>query len=81
MRRTRINIKEQEHFKMLKFIDHRANKAGNVEIVASGIENIPKKTDLFLPKSSGHVRCAGDHEVAPVRFLLLQRKKSQIFHF
>ena len=34
---------EEEHFKLLKFIDHRANVGGNVKIEAHGLENIPKE--------------------------------------
>ena len=29
---------EEEHYKMLKFIDHRANKGGNVQVVVKGEE-------------------------------------------
>lgn len=37
---------EEEHYKILKFITHRANKGGNVKIDAHGLENSPKKMDL-----------------------------------
>lgn len=37
---------EEEHYRMLRFITHRANKGGNVTIDAHGLENIPEETDL-----------------------------------
>ncbi|GAB6955219.1 lysophospholipid acyltransferase family protein [Mediterraneibacter glycyrrhizinilyticus] len=68
--------KEQEHFKMLKFIDHRANKAGNVEIVASGIENIPKENGfIFYPNHQGMYDVLAIMEVAPVPFSVVAKKE------
>ena len=67
---------EQEHFKMLKFIDHRANKAGNVEIVASGIENIPKENGfIFYPNHQGMYDVLAIMEVAPVPFSVVAKKE------
>ena len=41
---------EEEHYKMLQFICHRANKGGNVTIDAHGLENIPDKSGfMFFP--------------------------------
>ena len=37
---------EEEHYRMLRFITHRANKGGNVTIDAHGLENIPEETAL-----------------------------------
>ena len=67
---------EQEHFKMLEFIDHRANKAGNVEIVASGIENIPKENGfIFYPNHQGMYDVLAIMEVAPVPFSVVAKKE------
>ena len=33
--------KEEQHYELLKYITHRANKGGNVTIDAYGVENIP----------------------------------------
>lgn len=61
---------------MLKFIDHRANKAGNVEIVASGIENIPKENGfIFYPNHQGMYDVLAIMEVAPVPFSVVAKKE------
>lgn len=39
---------EEEHFKLLKYIVHRANKGGNVIIESHGIENIPKENGFMI---------------------------------
>lgn len=45
---------DEEHFKLLKFIDHRANVGGNVIIDAHGCENIPKEGGfIFYPNHQG----------------------------
>lgn len=45
---------EEEHYKMLKFIDHRANKGGNVDIEIHGLENLPKENGfMFFPNHQG----------------------------
>ena len=51
---------EEEHYRMLQFITHRANKGGNVTIDAHGLENIPRRERIYvLPESSGTLRCTG----------------------
>ena len=67
---------EHEHFKMLKFIDHRANKAGNVEIVASGMDNIPKENGfIFFPNHQGMYDVLAIMEVTPVPFSVVAKKE------
>ena len=67
---------EQEHFKMLKFIDHRANKAGNVEIVSSGLDNIPKESGfIFFPNHQGLYAVLAIMEVTPVPFSVVAKKE------
>ena len=39
---------DEEHLKMLKYIVYRANKGGNVKIVTTGKENIPKDNGFIL---------------------------------
>ncbi len=39
---------EDEHFKMLKYIVHRANQGGNVKIEAYGTENIPSQNGFMI---------------------------------
>ena len=34
---------EEEHYKLLKYIDHRANTSGNIHIEVHGQENIPEQ--------------------------------------
>ena len=69
---------EEERYKLLKFIDNRANKGGNLIIDAHGTENIPSENGLIIRactmfwQFSRHVR---------YRFLLLQRKKWRTFLF
>ena len=61
---------------MLKFIDHRANKAGNVEIVTSGIENIPKESGfIFYPNHQGMYDVLAIMEVTPVPFSVVAKKE------
>ena len=38
---------EEEHYRMLQYITHRANKGGNVKIGAHGLENIPKENGFL----------------------------------
>ena len=45
---------EEEHYRMLRFITHRANKGGNVTIDAHGLENIPEENGfMFFPNHHG----------------------------
>ena len=61
---------------MLKFIDHRANKAGNVEIVSSGLDNIPKESGfIFFPNHQGLYDVLAIMEVTPVPFSVVAKKE------
>lgn len=47
---------EEERYKLLQQVDHRAIRGGNLIIDAHGVENIPKKKWIYvLSKSSGIV--------------------------
>ena len=39
---------EEERYKLLKYIDHKANKGGSVHIEAHGLENIPKDEGILF---------------------------------
>lgn len=46
--------KEEQHYELLKYITHRANKGGNVTIDAYGVENIPDENGfMFFPNHQG----------------------------
>ena len=45
---------EEQHFKLLKYIDHRANWGGNIQIDSYGVENIPKESGfIYYPNHQG----------------------------
>lgn len=67
---------EEEHFKLLRFIDHRANKGGNVHIDAYGIENIPKENGCILfPNHQGMYDTLAIMEVCPRPFSVVAKKE------
>lgn len=67
---------DEEHYKMLKFIDHRANKGGNVSIDAYGLENIPKENGfMFFPNHQGLYDVLAIIEVCPVPFSVVAKKE------
>lgn len=67
---------EEEHFKLLKFIDHRANKGGNVTIDAHGLENIPKEGGCILfPNHQGMYDTLAIMEVCPRPFSVVAKKE------
>ena len=45
---------EEEKFKFVKYIDYRANRGGNLNVEASGLENIPSENGfIFYPNHQG----------------------------
>lgn len=67
---------DQEHYKMLKFIDHRANKGGNVHIDIHGTENIPKENGfMFFPNHQGLYDVLAIIEACPVPFSVVAKKE------
>lgn len=69
---------EEEHYKMLKFIDHRANKGGNVQVVVKGEENIPKENGfIFYPNHQGMYDVLAVMEVCSVPFSVVAKKEVQ----
>ncbi|MCI9127388.1 MAG: 1-acyl-sn-glycerol-3-phosphate acyltransferase [Eubacterium sp.] len=67
---------EEQHYKILKFIDHRANKGGNVHIKAYGLDNIPKENGfMFFPNHQGLYDVLAIMEVCPVPFSVVAKKE------
>lgn len=67
---------EEEHFKLLKFIDHRANKGGNVKIDAYGLDNIPKEGGCILyPNHQGMYDTLAIMAVCPRPFSVVAKKE------
>jgi 1-acyl-sn-glycerol-3-phosphate acyltransferase len=67
---------EEEHFKVLKMIDRRAIKGGNITIEAHGIENIPKENGfMFFPNHQGLFDVLAILHVCPVPFSVVAKKE------
>ena len=67
---------EEEHYKMLQFICHRANKGGNVTIDAHGLENIPDKSGfMFFPNHQGLYDVLAIVDVCPYPFSVVAKKE------
>ena len=74
---------EEEHYKLLKYIDHRANTSGNIHIEVHGQENIPEQDGfMFYPNHQGlyDVLAIMGSMPAPVRGSR-QKKKWPTYHF
>lgn len=67
---------EEEHYRMIKFIDRRANKGGNVHIDIHGLENIPQKSGfMFFPNHQGLYDVLAVLEACPVPFSVVAKKE------
>ena len=67
---------EQQHFKLLKYIDHRANWGGNIQIESYGVENIPKESGfIYYPNHQGMYDVLAILEVSPVPFGVVAKKE------
>ena len=67
---------EEEHYRMLRFITHRANKGGNVTIDAHGLENIPKENGfMFFPNHQGLYDVLALVDVCPKPFSVVAKKE------
>jgi 1-acyl-sn-glycerol-3-phosphate acyltransferase len=67
---------EEERYKLLKFIDHRANISGNIEIRSSGVENIPAEGGcVFFPNHQGLYDVLAIMEVCPYPFSVVMKKE------
>ena len=67
---------EEEHYRMLQFITHRANKGGNVTIDAHGLENIPEENGfMFFPNHQGLYDVLAIMEACPRPFSVVAKKE------
>lgn len=73
---------EEEHYKMLRFITHRANKGGNVAIDVHGVENIPKENGfMFFPNHQGLYDVLAIVDVCPCPFSVVAKKEVENVQF
>ena len=67
---------EEQKYALLKFIDHRANKGGNIIIDSHGVENIPKENGfMFYPNHQGLYDVLSILEACPVPFSVVAKKE------
>ena len=68
--------KEEQHYELLKYITHRANKGGNVTIDAYGVENIPDENGfMFFPNQQGLYDVLAILDVCPKPFSVVAKKE------
>ena len=68
--------KEEQHYELLKYITHRANKGGNVTIDAYGVENIPDENGfMFFPNHQGLYDVLAILDVCPKPFSVVDKKE------
>ena len=68
--------KEEQHYELLKYITHRANKGGNVTIDAYGVENIPDENGfMFFPNHQGLYDVLAILDVCPKPFSVVAKKE------
>ena len=73
---------EEERYKILKEIDRRANRGGNIQIDAYGVENIPKENGfMFFPNHQGLYDVLAILEVCPVPFSVVAKQEIQNIPF
>lgn len=67
---------EENHYKMMKYIVYRANKAGNVTIDVHGQENLPKESGfMFFPNHQGLYDVLAMVDACPVPFSVVAKKE------
>ena len=67
---------EEEHYRMLRFITHRANKGGNVTIDSHRLENIPEENGfMFFPNHQGLYDVLALVDVCPKPFSVVAKKE------
>lgn len=67
---------EEERYRLLKYIDYRANKGGNVKIEVHGLENLPKENGfMFFPNHQGLYDVLAVIEACPVPFSVVAKKE------
>ena len=67
---------EEERYKLLQQVDHRAIRGGNLIIDAHGVENIPKKNGfMFFPNHQGLYDVLAMIETSPIFFSVVVKKE------
>lgn len=67
---------EEQRYKLLKFIDNRANKGGNLIVDAHGVENIPRENGfIFYPNHQGLYDVLAILQACPVPFSVVAKKE------
>ena len=67
---------EEERYRLLKYIDHKANKGGSVHIEVHGQENIPKENGfMFFPNHQGLYDVLAIIEACPRPFSVVAKKE------
>ena len=70
------NYTEGERYALLKMIDRRANKGGNITIDAHGVENIPEESGfIFYPNHQGMYDVLAIMAPCPVPFSVVAKKE------
>lgn len=67
---------KEQHFKLLKKITIKANKGGNVQILTSGVDNIPKESGFALfPNHQGKYDMLAMVAASPIPFSVVAKKE------
>ena len=67
---------EEERYQLLKYVDNRAVRGGNLVIDGHGIENIPKENGfMFFPNHQGLFDVLAIIQVCPVPFSVVAKKE------
>lgn len=67
---------EEERYKFLQYVDHKAIRGGNLLIDAHGVENIPRENGfIFFPNHQGLFDVLAIIQVCPVPFSVVAKKE------
>lgn len=67
---------EEQRYKLLKYIDNRANKGGNLIVDAHGVENIPDENGfIFYPNHQGLYDVLAILQACPIPFSVVAKKE------
>ena len=68
---------EEQRYQLLKYVDNRAVKGGNLVIDGHGMENIPKENGfIFFPNHQGLFDVLAIIQVCPVPFSVVAKKRA-----
>ena len=70
------NYTEGERYALLKKIDQRANKGGNITVQSYGVENIPNENGfMFYPNHQGLYDVLAILDACPIPFSVVAKKE------